>query len=240
MVELFEPAELDVQTNSEKYELGRILHCVTRDQANRTDPLLPPTVSLVDYEERVFRPRKKNPIPLDVSLRALKGYFRGRTNYCQRDLVKEYLRETKRKTTDTGLEDRVQSPSSAYSQPVFLNSSEGQYLFEVRNMPNRKWRTIWQTVNLLLVSGLAENTEHAYNLIINKGWPPTSDRAYLRTCVKRGNMYIRVAVTDKDSLWQATDLHSLYVREGFAAVVPLAISDAGDQRMFLETFGDPL
>lgn len=232
------PSDFDDPSDSEMYNAGRWLHCVVRSAANMTSSRFPPTVRLHEYEDAVFRGKPRKAICLDVSDRALASYFRVRTRNCHRDLVDKYWRECGR--FQPLLEDVI-LPGQSFdvAELTQVSTAPKQILYEIHQMPQRMWRSTFQTVALLIISGVASDTETAYNKIQERGWPEHKTRDNLKSRVKRGKDYLLERVTDLD-FTQLSDLEVLCRDHGLNAGIPWLISDPEDQAKFATVYREDL
>jgi hypothetical protein len=237
-VEAIHPQEFNNTLNEPMYELGRIIHCHVRSTANMTDPHSPPNVALQDYDFEVFRKEFAKPLDLVVPVSSLFAYFRRRTSYwAHRELVRKHLRTATRERPPIDGETGEALPDPQAPEPIFIDSGEGQLLFEILNMPKRAWRTPFQVVFLLRTLDMEPTVVDAYDAVFDAGWPRCRSPETLRSWFHRGCKYLREKVKDLDSLSEAFELKRLYDREGIQHAVPWAITEPGAQQAFISHFG---
>lgn len=234
-------------TNREKlYLFGRLLHCVVRAAANKTEPNIPRVIFLADYEEAVFSGKFPEPCQLNHTEAEVASYFRKRTLLIASDVRKKFLN---RDGADSQFEeDKEPSVSHQYpprNEPILLDSAPGQYLYEVYNMEESAFRLTFQVYLLLRVSGIASTRDEAYDLMVDKKWPviynrqkepqEVPHRPTLRTHVKRGKGYlIEQGATERRE--QLSELTKLIFRDGVATGAQYVFKDVEERRRFLKEF----
>ena len=161
--EVKEIAEFDDSSRELLFFVGRHLHCVVRFSANRIDDDEPPESRLDDYERAVFAGEPEKPIDLNVPLFQLEAYFANRTKSVHRDIVKKYRKERARLKSLGEMLNEGRALSYLGEEPLIvkpemLESTKGQILYEIFNSPDCARRTNFQVVCLLIISGLATDT----------------------------------------------------------------------------------
>ncbi len=237
------PATFDDSKRERHCKVGRYLHCVVRSTANKTDPSIPSSCTLRDYEYKVFQSKWETPLDLRVQGWQLGLFFAGRTRLVQRDFLRRHLALQKRTQSDTADYDQRDYPDENASTPILLEAAPGGLLYQILGMPATAWRATWQTIHALILLGLATKDTDAYNWIEHEGWPDHNTRTNLRSRYMRGHNYIEERDAEID--WnlareEVKSVRLLFEREGLRPVIRWLITDPKDREEFLETFDEDL
>lgn len=217
---LTHPAEMDNPAVERMYEVGRLLHCVVRDEANRTNPAWPKGCSLSDYEEAVFQTGMQDPKDLGIDFEELISYFRARTRHKHGDVVNKYHPRKDEKARDSKNRRMPHNPGGIQDSPAPINVDQG-FVQAMLEMPAMACRPTWKAVFFLLTSGKADSTNEAYAIIAYHGWP-NRPSGTLRSDMARGNKYLReVGISDSRRLESQAALRALAERDGWQVLLPL-------------------
>lgn len=249
--ELHELIEFDNPANKYIYRFGRFLHCIVRAKANYTEPDVPPSISLSEYESGVFESRIERPLDLKRSESELASYFRKRTNDRHSAIRDAYVRRTARIVPTSTLVEGEDGDEIDYSigatsdNHILIETEPGDFLYELYHFPKNANRLTFQLLTMLILTGLAKDEDDAYTLILMKLWPPDGEfytpnkpkQSTLRSQARHGRDYLRGVVTNPDSRSQLGALKDLARRDGVEAVAPFVFADRNDRKMFVKRFG---